>query len=261
MWFDLSNVQKCESPLWFHLQRLVPSASVFKLLYISAWLFVWMDAKQLMCVQVMIPDLTLGCGVKCHLSMKQSAFLYYFTDSLNLFIYFYCSSPPQRAPIKKKKKKPSIHQGNFSCGAPDTCSIYTNYFLFLMDWTWAFIHFSKCPCRQHALCILHLPCEWSPASVLVNSPHWLASGVWTLRMIKSIEGQPDGQHQLTSCSNQPPHWGPVSSFQRGRGSLWYCVDYDWQTQCFGLSPSEMPSSRVHCNSQGQGWGLYVSPDN
>lgn len=174
---------------------------------------------------------------------------------------FLLQQPSSESSNKKKKKKPSIHQGNFSCGAPDTCSIYTNYFLFLMDWTWAFIHFSKCPCRQHALCILHLPCEWSPASVLVNSPHWLASGVWTLRMIKSIEGQPDGQHQLTSCSNQPPHWGPVSSFQRGRGSLWYCVDYDWQTQCFGLSPSEMPSSRVHCNSQGQGWGLYVSPDN
>lgn len=34
---------------------------------------------------------------------NRALFLYYFTDSLNLFIYFYCSSPPQRAPIKNTK--------------------------------------------------------------------------------------------------------------------------------------------------------------
>lgn len=38
--------------------------------------------------------------------MNQSSFLYYFTDSLNvenLLIYFYCSNPPQSAPIKKNR--------------------------------------------------------------------------------------------------------------------------------------------------------------
>lgn len=219
-----------------------------------------------MCVEVIMPDLTLVCCVKCHLSVYERqhfALLFHRLSKCWESVYIFLLQQPSSENSNKKIKTNLIHYGNFSCGAPDTSSIYTNYFLFLMDWTWAFIHFSKCPCRQHALCILHLPCEWSPASVLVNSQHWFDSGVWTLWMTKNIEGQPDGQHHLTSCSNQPPLWGHVSSFQWGRGSLWYCVDYDWQTQCFGLSPSEMPSSRVHGNSQGQGqgWGLYVSTGN
>lgn len=138
---------------------------------------------------------------------------------LSKSVYIFLLQQPSSESSNKKKKKPSYIMAISHVELLTHAAFTPIMFLFLMDWTWAFIHFSKCPCRQHALCILHLPCEWSPASVLVNSPHWLASGVWTLRMTKSIEGQPDGQHQLTSCSNQPPLWGPVSLFQRGRGSL------------------------------------------
>lgn len=82
-------------------------------------------------------------------------------------------------------------------------------------------------------------------------------------MTKSIEGQPDGQHQITSCSNQPPLRGPVSSFQRGRGSLWYWVDGDWQTQRFGLFPIRNAIKLSAWQQSGVGAGTICGhcPDN
>lgn len=46
---------------------------------------------------------------------------------MRICLYFYCSRPPQRAPIKKL-----IHHGNFSCGAPLTHAAFTPI-IFILD--------------------------------------------------------------------------------------------------------------------------------
>lgn len=151
-------------------------------------------------------------------------------------IYFYCSSIQSLfAPIIIIKKN-LIHHSNFSCGTPDTCCIYTNYFYM---WWIEHEHFYIFQNALAAVCVRRILTMWAitcQRSCECRRQLWSASGVRTLRMTKGREGQPDGQHQHTSCLNQPPLQGPVSCFQWGGGSLWYCVDCNWQTQCFGLIP-------------------------
>lgn len=105
-------------------------------------------------VQLIMPDLTLGWSVKCQLSVCDKAclfdrelvslLLFQTLQFLRTCLYMFTAAILlSLAPIKKTHTS-----WQFIMWSPCHVLHLHQLFLFVMDWTWAFLHFSKCPCRR-----------------------------------------------------------------------------------------------------------------
>lgn len=184
-----------------------------------------MDAKHglsisLSRVQLIMPDLTLGwslnrqlsfCDTVCLFDRELVSLLIFQTlQFLRTYLYIFTAAALLQ---KKKKTLKTSYIMAISHVYPLTRVAFIPIIFICDGLNRGIDTFFKMPLQAGSVYTVFLPCEWSPANVLVNRQVWIASGVGTLQVTKSVEGQPDGQHQHTSCLNQPPPWGPASCFQ------------------------------------------------